>query len=160
MMKRVQLFEFEDFPWLPNWLRVSITNLIVIFNRTFGVPALLAALIAPVLREHKLRHVVDLGSGAGGSMPEVLTLLREEPDLVDVEMTLTDLYPNADALKTYNQPDMPHLRYEPKSVNATEVDTVPDGLRTMINSFHHLRPEQAKAVLGAAQASRQPFLIY
>jgi len=32
-MKRIHLFEFEDFSWFPNWLRVRMTRLIVVMHR-------------------------------------------------------------------------------------------------------------------------------
>ena len=48
-MKRIQLFEFEDFRWFPGWLRVCMTNLIVILQKMIGVPELLAVLIADIL---------------------------------------------------------------------------------------------------------------
>ena len=65
-LKRIQLFEFEDFGWFPAWLRVCMTNLIVILQKMIGIPELLAKMIADILKSKNLNTIVDLGSGSGG----------------------------------------------------------------------------------------------
>ncbi len=70
-MKRIQLFEFEDFCWFPSWLRTCMTNLIVVLYKMMGISEVLAALIAQVLATRGLSPIVDLGSGSGGPMPRM-----------------------------------------------------------------------------------------
>ena len=62
-MKRIQLFEFEDFKWFPSWMRKAMTNLIVVLHKMLGVSEVLAKLVAKVVQDKKLRTVVDLGFG-------------------------------------------------------------------------------------------------
>ncbi|MCB9794042.1 MAG: class I SAM-dependent methyltransferase [Alphaproteobacteria bacterium] len=159
-MKRVHVFEFEDAPWLPSWLRSAITNLIPVVSRGFGVHEVMAELVARALGPLGLTQVVDLGTGAGGVMPDVLERLRERPELSETTLVLTDLHPNDQAVERFNDPARPHVRYERRSVDATSLAEAPNGLKTMVNCFHHLRPEQARAVLRSAQDSRQPLLIH
>lgn len=102
-MKRIQLFEFEDYSWFPNWLRRCMTNLIVVLHKMMGISEVLAYLIARVLKENNLSKIIDLGSGSGGAMPEVLLALHEMDDLKHVELVMTDLYPNMEAVKKFNQ---------------------------------------------------------
>ncbi len=45
-MKRIQLFEFEDFGWFPDWL--------------IDLPELLAGLIADILKKKQIDSIVDL----------------------------------------------------------------------------------------------------
>jgi hypothetical protein len=156
-MKRRHVLEFEDLPSFPSWLRACVTDTIVVFARFIGIPQVLGDLVAKTLQEQKLTQVVDLGSGSGGVMPDVLTYLREMPELAQAELTMTDLYPNPAALERFSEGP---ARYQREAVDATDLAHAPPGLKTMVNSFHHLRPEQAKAVLQSAVTSRQPSLIY
>lgn len=137
-----------------------MTNVLVVFLRTIGVTKVLAALVSGVLKREKIDRIIDLGSGGGGAMPELLALVREDPETADVSLTMTDLYPNLDAIETFNQDGNPHIRYLRDPVNATDLATAPSGLKTMINCFHHMRPEQARAILESAQENREPLLIY
>ncbi len=52
------------------------------------------------------------------------------------------------------------MRYLREPVDALDLANTPSGLKTMVNCFHHMRPESARAILESAQSSRQPILIY
>lgn len=160
IMKRIQLFEFEDFNWFPSWLRTCMTNLIVILQKMMGVPEVLAGLIAEVLRKKNLNNIVDLGSGSGGAMPEVLDSLHAIKGLENVELVMTDLFPNDKMLKKFNQNTEDKISYSQTSVDATNIATAPEGLKTMVNCFHHMPPKKAKEILASAQRTNQALLIY
>lgn len=159
-MKRVHVLELEDQSWFPSWLRTCMTNLIVVFSRLIGVTPVLATLVGRVLREERLDSVVDLGSGAGGVMPDVLCAVREDAALADARLTMTDLYPNLDAIERFADDGDPRTEYRAAPVDATDLAEAPPGLKTMVNCFHHMRPEQARAILASAEESRQPLLVY
>ncbi|MGB5666842.1 MAG: class I SAM-dependent methyltransferase [Maribacter sp.] len=159
-MKRIQLFEFEDFIWFPGWLRICMTNLIVILQKMIGIPEVLSGLIANVLRKKNLLNIVDLGSGSGGVMPEVMESLRNAQNLKNIQMVLTDLYPNPEMYKKFNINRNDQISYIETSVDATNIAPAPEGLKTMINSFHHMPPKKARAILESAQRTNQPLLIY
>ena len=159
-MKRIQLFEFEDFSWFPGWLRICMTNLIVILQKMIGIPEVLSGLIANILRKKNLLNIVDLGSGSGGVMPEVMESLRNDQNLKNIQMVLTDLYPNQEMYKKYNINRNDQISYLETSVDATNIANAPEGLKTMINSFHHMPPKKARAILESAQRTNQPLLIY
>jgi len=159
-MKRIQLFEFEDFTWFPDWLRVCMTNLIVILQKMIGVPELLAGLISDILKKKKLNNIVDLGSGSGGAMPDVMNALNEIKGLEHVTLTMTDLFPSPEILKKFNTDVSDKISYLESSVDATNVVTAPEGLKTMVNCFHHMPPKKARAILESAQRTNQPILIY
>lgn len=159
-MKRVQLFEFEDFQWFPDWLRTSLTNLIVVLIKMMGIQKVLASRISQVLKEKGFNDIVDLGSGAGGVMPLVLESLQNEENLADVKIILTDLYPSKTSIQTINNNGNEGISYKEESVDATNFTSAPDGLKTMINCFHHMSPKQARTILESAFRNKQPFLIY
>jgi hypothetical protein len=155
-MKRVHVPEIEDLQWFPSKIRDSMTRLIVVFARKFGVVPVLASLVARAVKERELTRVVDLGSGSGGSMPEVIEQVRAQAP--GVELVMTDKFPNRDAIERFR--GHPHVRYASESVDATDLATAPAGLKTMVNCFHHMRVPQARAILESAHRERQPILIY
>lgn len=158
-MKRIQLFEFEDFKWLPCSIRSSMTRLIVIVHHLMDTKTVLASLIQDIQKQHPFEQIVDLGSGSGGIMPAVMKALNTE-DQTPYQLLLTDLHPSTDYQAMVAQQDNPHIQYQATPLDATQLQTAPKGLKTMICSFHHLPPEAARSVLHSAQDHRQPLLIY
>lgn len=156
-MKRVHVLELEDLSGFPSWLRACMTNVLAALAAAIGVVPVLGALVSRALEENGLDAVVDLGSGAGGVMPSVMENVREA-SATNATLTLTDLYPNDDAVARFEAD--PNVTYARESVDATDLANAPAGLKTMINCFHHMRPAQARAILASAQASGQPLLIY
>jgi len=159
-MKRIQLFEFEDLSWFPSWARSSVTKLLMVLHRMMGISEVLADLIKDVLEKQNLSKIVDLGSGSGGAMPEVLKKIHEATDFENVELLMTDLYPNAAIVKQYNSDDNSNVTYHKDPVDATNIATAPNGLKTMMNSFYHMPPEAARKILESAYTNKQPLLIY
>lgn len=158
-MKRIHLFEFEDLSWFPHWIRSHMTNMLNAVHRLLGTPEVIAALLAPLMQQTKQHKIVDVCSGSGGPMKETLQLLKEEYGLTDMEVTLTDLYPNLSIAKKINE-TKDGLSYLPTPVNATTIDSSLEGVRTMICSFHHMPPDTAVSILRNMQESNQPFLLY
>ncbi len=158
-MKRMQLFEVEDFSWFPDVLRQCMTAYLNALHRIFHTPELLAPLLLRLLHKHKTQQIIDLCSGGGGAMPTVARVLREsyhDP----VQLTLSDLYPNKAVAQAINASDQTWLRYEMKSVDAGQVAENQTAVRTMICSFHHMPPPVAKKILTDAFQKRQPLCIF
>lgn len=159
-MKRVQLFEFEDFSWFPSWLRACLTNLLVVFLKMRGISEVLGYLVARVLQEKELDTIVDLGSGSGGAMPEVLKNLHAFKDFSELKLIMTDLYPNEETVAIFNKDSKDKISYLETPVDATNLLNVPKGLKTMVNSFHHMPPDTARGILESAEKNKQAILIY
>jgi len=121
-MKRIQLFEFEDFQWFPSAIRNSMTNLIVVFHKMMGSAQTLANIFQDLRTQLNFNQIVDMGSGAGGAMPEAISIMNES--------------------------------------NANNPVNTPEGLKTLIASFHHMPPEAAKSILKSAQENKQSIFIY
>lgn len=137
-----------------------MTNLIVVFNKMIGLGDILSGIIIKILKEKNISDIVDLGSGAGGSMPDVFNTLKEKHGLQDVTLTMTDLFPNQDALKRFNNNGDQSISYHKQSVDATQLATAPKGLKTMVNCFHHMPPASARKILQSAAENKEPILIY
>ncbi|UOQ52687.1 hypothetical protein [Hymenobacter cellulosivorans] len=158
-MKRIHLFELEDFAWFPGWLRTCLTRLMVVMHRALGSPEELTKLVAQALAHSRQPALVDLCSGSGGPMLEVLANLRQSGSPY-LTLVLTDLYPNAEVAAALNSANTPSLSYRTTPVDASRVGADLPGVRTMTGSFHHMRPALARAILQNARDSRQPICIY
>ncbi len=155
-MKRIHLFEFEDFSWFPNWIRELMTRYIEAFHKILGTSDELVKLLSEPLKQRS--HLFDLCSGSGGPMLKVYEQLKSSNS--EVRLTLSDLYPNTLAANQINQMGDPNLTYETDPVDATAVSDNKEAIRTMICSLHHMKPDQAKAILKDAQSNQQYFLAY
>lgn len=156
-MKRMQLFEFEDFPWFPHFLRQYLTNYLVSFHRFIGTADLLRPLLERALRDTGTTTIVDLCSGGGGPMPGTCRAMLTDGRLTS--LTLTDKYPNLDAARSINRENGP-IRYREQSVDAGDVPAELTGLRTMVGSFHHMPEPVARRILEGAFIARRPFCLY
>ncbi len=159
-MKRIHLFEFEDFPWFPEWLRRCMTRLILVMHNLLGTSEKVADLIAKVLRKSESSTILDLCSGSGGPMPEVLQILHDRYGMRNVSLTMTDLYPDFKMAKELNGDEENNITYKTIPVDAVQLDGTTGGLRTMIGSFHHMRPAEARKILVAAQENREPICVF
>ena len=159
-MKRIHLFEFEDLKWFPNTLRMCMTRYIVTFHKMLGTRKPLAELVAKALKHSKKPEVIDLCSGAGGPMLDVAEELRTEHGYKDLQLRLSDLYPNVKTAQQVNSKNDPSTTYLTEPVNAAEVSDDLTGVRTMVCSMHHMRPEVAKSILQDAQEDEQPICVY
>jgi hypothetical protein len=153
-MRRVQFIELHEQPWFPSSLRDNITDAI-----QFGFNLLKAYdPIAPMLQSaidstgngKKCRQsIVDMCSGGGGPWLELSRKLccRSGGDAADLQIWLTDKYPNLKAFESVSASSGHHITYYPDSVDAMNVPPALKGLRTMFTSFHHFPPEDARAIL-------------
>jgi hypothetical protein len=114
--------------------------------------------IRRVMETARTTRIVDLCSGGSGPL---LPLVRElAADGLDVHATLTDLFPNAAAFSRIAAESAGRIDFATRPIDARQVPAEMTGLRTIFNGFHHLRPPDARAVLHAAAAARQPIAIF
>lgn len=159
-MKRIQLFEFEDFGWFPDFLRVCMTRYVALIHRLLGTRKDLLALLGRALGRSKAARIVDLCSGSGGPMIDVATDLRATGAHDGLELVLTDLYPNQEAAARINGGADKGVRYLTEPVNAASLGSEQSGVRTMMCSLHHMPPGVARAIFADAQESGAPFCAY
>jgi hypothetical protein len=106
--------------------------------------------------EHRL---LDLCAGSGGPSRAIARLLREEHGY-DVDLVLTDLYPNVGAWKHMRTSSRDDFAYVSEPVDASRVAPGTTGFRLLCNGFHHFRPEQAQAILRDAVAQRRGIALF
>ncbi|MEM1001491.1 MAG: hypothetical protein AAGH46_02455 [Bacteroidota bacterium] len=160
-MKRLELFEFEDFNWLPTVIRTGVTNLIKVLHNLIGTRELLSNIVMSCLETTDFKQIVDLGSGSGGPMIAVIQHLNSKRKTdKPIKLLLTDKYPNNQIVQRINSLNLPNISYSETSVDAAAIEHTPHGLKTMIASFHHMAPDTAKRILKSAEKSGSPILIY
>ena len=155
-MKRIHLFEFEDLAWFPNSLRICLTRLIMVMHKKFKTSEDMAILLARLIKNTNTKKIIDLCSGSGGPMLDTISLLRNTHNLKEVELVLSDLYPDLEAAKRINNN---HISYRTTPLDATNLDASIKGIVTMVGSFHHMKPNLAKSILAEAQRKKQPICI-
>ncbi len=152
-MKRMHLVEIADLAWCPRGIRQGVSDFCRFFAERSGAFDPVAPLLARALFRTGARRVLDLGSGAAGPWLRLQPRLRELG--VEVHVCLTDLFPDRSAFERAARLSNGALTYHAEPVDATHVPDHLPGFRTMFQAFHHLRPEQARAVLADAVAKRE-----
>ncbi|MFD2201668.1 hypothetical protein [Shivajiella indica] len=159
-MKRIHLVEFEDLPWFPNWIRELMTRYIQTFHKILNTSDHLIPLVEKGLSFSSSSQILDLCSGSGGPMPDVLKNLKKKEKHSNLKLFLSDLFPNQKAIKEINKKAIKDIQYLEDPLDATQVDSKFTGLRTMVSGLHHMKPFLAKQVLRNAMESKEPILIF
>jgi hypothetical protein len=149
----LHLFEFGDQRWFPQILRNAETAYLSAAYRFWPTLARRwAEKISTVLHPRVPAEIVDLCSGSGGSMPQIIEELLKQD--YDVRATLSDLYPNPKSGLD------PRITWLLEPVDATHVPPELGGVRTMFSAFHHFRPDGARAILRDAFERRRAICIF
>lgn len=154
---RLHLFEFTDLPWVPNFLKHHISEIIEQIDA--NSPTLETAIdkLAKILEEQGERDVTELCAGSGR------TLIRSLDDAFSEErlgrLRITDYFPQVAEYRKLER------KYDYVDPVETPVDAraVPDdlpGARVIIRGFHHFKPRDAKAILKSAFDRRAVFASF
>lgn len=155
-MRRIHGVELSDQSWFPQLLRDASISFLRLGGRQAGHARMIHPIIRDALRRSSETRILDLCSGGGG---QALSLLEEfERSGEPLELTLTDIYPNEGARELAAQATG-LARYEPAPVDVRDVPAERAGLRTLLNAFHHFRPEEAKGILASAVEAGRPIAI-
>lgn len=151
-MGRLHLFELEDQRWCPAVVRDPATAYLRAITRATGMDRRFVEVLQRTVERTGATRIVDLCSGGGGPWVE---LARH----IEIPVVMTDKYPNVPALQAAVDDAEGQLTFRSGGVDARDVPDDLTGLRTMFNSFHHFRPEEARGILSAAVRDRQPILV-
>lgn len=158
-MKRVHLFEFGDQPWLPHAVRDGLTDLLHAGIEALRLYHPILPLLADALRASGASSLLDLCSGGGGPLPTLRRTLAADFDL-DVPARLSDLRPNLTAFQRIAGRERGRIDYLSEPLDATRVPATLPGFRTLFTSFHHFRPDQARAILVDAFVQRRGIGVF
>jgi hypothetical protein len=175
-MRRIQFIEIHDQPWFPSSLRDGVTDALQFGFNLWKVYAPIVPLLESVLDatqnglSAETRSIIDLCSGGAGPWLDLSRELssrrlrpqeteREEPKR-DLQISLTDKYPNLKAFQKVKEASEDRITFYPNSVDAMNVPADLKGLRTLFTSFHHFPPEKARAILQNAVDAGEGIAIF
>lgn len=156
-MKRRQLFEFLDLSPIPALFKAFETDYLLLVSQKLRLHRPIVPYVKRLLEKpHAARPcLIDLGSGSGGPAFDLQKELAQ--DGTHFHLFFTDLQPVPAHMRSATGED---ATYCDESVAADRVPAHLKGPRTMLNVFHHLRPEEARRVLEAAMRDGQPIGIF
>ncbi|MEZ4957736.1 MAG: hypothetical protein R2825_29535 [Saprospiraceae bacterium] len=157
-MKRRHLFEYEDLPWFPQFIRNYGTDFLQFIANKMDVYKEIIPVLKKGIQKSKQKKIIDLASGGGGGWEKIIGRLKEE--VPDIQVTFTDFYPNIEAYKKMLLIDREAFKYVPESINALDVPQQLKGFRTQFLSFHHFKYEDAKQILQNAVDAKMPIAIF
>ncbi len=156
-MGRIHLFEFEDQKWFPAFLRNYGTDFLQFLSNKTKLYKPIVPIIKKGLKQSNTNQIIDLGSGGGGGLIWLNSELKK--DILDLRITLTDFYPNIPAFEfTKKQAD--NFEFIKESIDARDVPTELNGLRTQFLSLHHFKPTDAKQILQNAVNSGSSIAVF
>lgn len=153
-MRRLQLFEFEDLPWVPGPVRDGGTDVLDYAFGRFGFYDGVMPPVLALLEGLDTRHIVDLCSGGGGAALLLRQRLRAAGRTVD--MVLTDLYPNAAGRARVAALGDKNTRYLERPTDAMTGAEGLEGVRTMSGALHHFPPDAVSRLIAGIVAQRAP----
>src|SRR5262245_6878976 len=157
-MRRMHLIEISDSSWCPRGIRQGASDYGRFVAERSGVFNPVAPLLAGALRQTGARQVLDLGSGAAGPWIRLQPQLRELG--IDVPVCLSDRHPDLEAFARANRLSKGAITHHCEPVDATQVPDGLPGFRTMFQAFHHLRPDEARAMLADAVAKGEGIGVF
>ncbi|MFY0672825.1 MAG: hypothetical protein JXQ87_05450 [Bacteroidia bacterium] len=157
-MKRIHFFEFGDKNWVPKFLRDLMTDFLEFGADQFNIYEKATPIFKKGIEKASENRIIDMGSGGGGGWPKIISNLQESS--ANFKVKLTDINPNIGAFKKMQELHPDVIEFEKEPVDASKVPSQLKGFRTMFLSFHHLKPNLAKAVLQNAVDSQEPIGIF
>jgi hypothetical protein len=158
-MQRFRGFELEDQHWLPSSVRNGMTDYLRFLFKSFHLYKPVVPLLKDAISACKTDKVIDLCSGSGGAVEQIKEELLLKYGL-NLEFTLTDKFPNEDALEYYTNESSGKIRYHNTPVDATAVPAELEGFRTIFSSFHHFNRKDAVTILRDAATARQGIAVF
>lgn len=156
-MGRIHLFEFEDLKYYPDFLRNYGTDFLQFLSNKTGMFLPIVPLIEEALIKSNADTIIDFGSGGGGGLIGLNQELKK--NFPKLKIILTDYFPNITAFEQTKKQSK-NFDYIPQPVDARNVPNEFKGLRTQFLSFHHFKPEDAKAILQNAVDSNSSIGIF
>ena len=145
---RFHLVELHEQAWFPAVWRDLLTDYLSFYATVFRPYACVGPLLAEALEREGTARIVDLCSGAGRPLLSLVPALQDS-GIRDLEVVLTDRFPNLGALESIDGTGA-KVTYLTTPIDAADVPMSVKGFRTLFTSFHHFRPESARAILANA----------
>jgi hypothetical protein len=157
-VRRFNLFELEDQPWLPAAIRNGLTDVLDFTFDRLNFYGGVAERLPAALEASGAARIVDLGSGGGGGTLSMRKRLRDAGHAVPI--VFTDRFPNEAAIARVQALGDPSTTYLADPVDALTGGGTLEGLRTMSGALHHFSPFAVRAIVANIVAKRQPLAFF
>lgn len=152
-------FEFEDQSWFPGLIRDNMTDYLRFLFHSFQLYDPVMPLLKQVLLKVNSHQIIDLCSGSGGAMEDIYFNLKYTFNK-DIQIILSDLFPNLIVYKQLKHQTNGGISYISSPVDASNVPSELNGIRTIFSGFHHFEPQRAMAVLENAVHAKKAIGIF
>lgn len=156
---RIDLAELEDCDWVPRRVRDGGTDLLDVMFDRIGFYKPLAPMLARLVRDTGRTHLDDVCSGGGGGVLSMRRELRNH-GVTGLRLSLSDLHPNAAAMRRLRRADDSTVAYAPLAVDALTAPVPRDAIRTQFGALHHFDPAQIQRLVTAATTTGAPVAFF
>jgi len=156
---RKLLFEFEDLSWFPDTIRESMTDYLRYFLKVTKFYKPVIPLVSEILKQTNLQNIIDLCSGSGGPVEEVLSGLNATSE-GNIKVTLTDKFPNISSYTLLQNKYPKSISFESTSIDAKNVPEELKGLRTIFSGIHHFDEVSIGEIIHNAIQNNAPIGIF
>ena len=158
-MFRINIFEFEDFNWIPSLIRDEMTNYLGDAIKTSRQFDPVVKLLAPILSKLKINTIIDLCTGSG--IPGKLLSSGISKELsTPIKLVLTDKYTNVKSMERIIETSSENIEAVYQSVDARDIGVNISGFRTLFNALHHFNPRDAFEILNDASKKNEPIGVF
>ncbi|MDQ1411410.1 MAG: hypothetical protein QOJ41_3145, partial [Acidobacteriaceae bacterium] len=154
-----RFFEFHDQKWFPKSLRNGVTDRLQFILSLGGIYRPIVPLLNKALEASGAERIIDLCSGAGGPWLWLYRLLHVSNGR-NMQVCLTDKYPNIAAFENARQQTAGQITFYPGFVDAAALPRELTGFRTIFTSWHHFTPDEAVAILQNAADDGQGIAVF
>ena len=159
LLRRFHLIEFEDLESFPACIRDGITDYLRFVITTFRMYEPVTEVLKRVIEKSGKKEILDLCSGGSGSLMRTVRKLDEITN-GEIKVTMSDKFPNIAAYRNVSKSTNGRIEFIETPVDASNVPSSLNGIRTIFSSFHHFDESEAKAVLKDAVDKKSPICIF
>ena len=135
-----------------------MTDFLRTVSEKFGMFDPIIPHLISLIEKNNLPRIIDMATGAGGQWRTLLPKILDENK--SVRLTLTDKFPNEEALKDIGEQFVNVAQIDMRSIDAIDVPKDLTGVRTMFLSLHHFRPKEVEQIFKNAINSGAPIAIF
>ena len=156
-MQRYQLFEIANQPGCPAVLRDCATDYLGFIIARTAPYVCIQRRLKKSIEQSGAARLIDLCSGGGGPWADAGQIHDYSGG---ISVYLTDQFPNEIAFERAKASSNGQADYRREPISAMNVPESLTGFRTLFSSFHHFRPEQARAILADAVEKKQGIAVF
>jgi len=154
-LKRVHLFEFEDYSWFPEFIRDGGTDFLGFLLKNLHYYKPVIPLLKDAIHYSKSNHIVDICSGSGKPIHYIFETAK-----LELTYTLTDKFPNIDAFKSLKKRSFGRIDFISDSYDILKNPKPIKGLKTLFTAAHHFSPQDLQTILKDSVSQNEPITIF